>query len=332
MKRKVFALCIALAMLAMAGCGGTSATDSADSSAPAAKYPTQPIRIIIPYNAGGNSDLNARVIADIIGSEKLLPTTLVVVNIPGSNTNEACDTLKKANPDGYTLLFHQSSMLSMNNMGVCETNYYDMQPITEVAYQPTVCVVPKNSPYNTAEELVAAAKANPKKLIWGRSGVGGSAHLGSMVFWKANGIEDMFTHVVYSGGAETITALMGSQIDVGAMTASEAARYVKSGDFKPIYVSSESRIETMPDVPSFGDLKVGESFLTRQGFFAPKGTPVEVLNVINEAIQKAMATDRYKEFCKTNSLTPSNIALGEWEKVLEQQNKEIAALVKTIKK
>jgi tripartite-type tricarboxylate transporter receptor subunit TctC len=311
--------------------GRWSSQESLASVAPV-QYPTQAIRVIVPYGAGSNSDLNARIIADIIQQENLLPQALIIANIPGGNTNEACDTLRASNPDGYTIMFHQSSMLSMANLGTLGTNYYDMVPIIEVGYQPTALIAKKDAPFNTIEEMLHYARQHPNVLNWGYSGVGSSTNLGSEAFWRGTNSKDLFTTITFQSGAETIAALLGGHCDIGMMTASEAAAYINSGDYKGLAFSGNERLPAYPDIPCYAELGGGETFVVRQGFFAPKRTPQEILEILSDAFVKATQFPRYNEYCKTYSITPSAVSLSEWDKILEQQNAEIAELVKAIKK
>lgn len=309
----------------------SSAAPSGSSPAPTEKkvnFPTKPIRVIIPYAAGGNSDLNARKLAEIIEKNKLLPQPLVVVNIQGGGTMEALNALKNADPDGHTLMLHHSAILCQANMGQITLTYKDFAPVAQVLEQPSVIVARADNSWNNSEELLAAAKKDPGKISWTFSGLGATAHLASEIYWKNTNSKDLFKVVVYQGGADALTAQLGKHVDMRGSTTLDAIRYIKSGDLKAIAVSGTEKLADLPNTPTFKDLGFKDNFVTRQGIFTTKGTPQGVIDILAQAFLKAVEDPSYAEFVKTCSSNKSNRNPKEFEKVLAEDDAIIAEIVK----
>jgi tripartite-type tricarboxylate transporter receptor subunit TctC len=313
-------LLISLLVMTLGGCGSKEVAKD--------DYPTKPIKVIIPYAAGGNSDMNARKLADIIQAKKLLPQPLVVTNIQGGGTVEALNALKNADPDGYTIMLHHSAILTQANMGQIPYTYKDFDTVAEVLEQPSVIVARKDHPWNNSQELLDAARKNPGKITWTFSGLGATAHLASEIYWAGTQSKDLFKVVIYQGGADALTAQLGKHVDIRGSTTVDAIRYIKSGDLKAIAVSGEKRLEELPDVPTFKELGIEHSFTTRQGIFTTKGTPKERIDILADAFLKAVETPEYAEYLKTCASQKASRGPKEFEEVLAADDKLIAEIVK----
>lgn len=300
----------------------------AEPSEPAkVNFPTKPIRVIIPYAAGGNSDMNARKLAEIIDIYDLLPQSLVVVNIQGGGTMEALHAVNDADADGHTVMLHHSAILAQANMEQITFTFRDFEPVCQVLEQPSVIVARADAPYSNSEELIEYAKANPGLVSWTYSGLGATAHLASEIYWMNTESRDLFKQIIYQGGADALTAQLGGHADMRGSTTVDAIRYILSGDLAGIAVSGTERLAELPDVPTFADLGFEDNFVTRQGIFATKGTPKEVVDILSEAFLKACDTPEYEEYLKTANCFKASRGPEEFYEVLEADDKAIAEIV-----
>jgi len=303
---------------------GPAATTAA---APAVNFPTKPIRVIIPYAAGGNSDLNARKLAEIVDKYKLLSQPLVVTNIQGGGTMEALNAVNDADADGHTVMLHHSAILAQANMGQITFKFSDFEPVAQVLEQASVIVANSKNAWNTSDELIAAAKANPGQITWTYSGLGATAHLASEIYWMNTDSRDYFRQVIYQGGADALAAQLGGHIDMRGSTTVDAIRYILSGELKGIAVSGTERLADLPDVPTFAELGFEQNFMTRQGIFATKGTPEEVVNILAEAFLKACETPEYKEYLVQSGTFEASRGPKEFYEVLAADDALIAEIV-----
>jgi tripartite-type tricarboxylate transporter receptor subunit TctC len=333
-KYLVILVIIALFATALMGCsGGKSkepATSGGESEAKKVEFPTKPIRCIIPYAAGGNSDLNARKLAEIIEQYDLLPQPIVVVNIQGGGTMEALNAVNDADPDGYTVMLHHSAILAQANMGQITWTFRDFEPVCQVLEQPSLIVARADNPWNNADELIEAAKKAPGQITWTYSGLGATAHLASEIFWMNTKSRDYFKQVIYQGGADALTAQLGGHVDMRGSTTVDAIRYIKSGDLKAIAVSGYERLADLPDTPTYEELGFKDNFVTRQGIFATKGTPREIVDILAEAFLKACDTPEYEEYLKTASCFKASRGPDEFYEVLDGDDALIAEIVKNL--
>ena len=344
-RKSFLAIALLLTMvLALASCGTPAPAPtpapaaSGEPAAPATpapiNFPTKPIRIIVPFTAGGASDLNARIIADIINQEKLFPHPVIIINISGSNCAEGFNAVLTSDADGHTLFCTQTITLqSQHQMGSLPYSFTELDPLAQAYDMPTLLVASADEPYDTVDEMLAYAAANPGEVVFCYSGVGASTHLAMETFFNAVGVEyrDMFKLHSISGGAETTAAHLGKQIDVRFATAGDTVKYVESGDFKLLATTASERSPDYPDVPTLWDLGYEAEFVNKQGIFMPKGVPAGVVELLTDAIEKAVATDRFKEYCETAGLDPKFRDSTDFGAALAVDDAMITVLVEQIK-
>jgi tripartite-type tricarboxylate transporter receptor subunit TctC len=293
----------------------------------AANYPSKPLKIVVPFPAGGTSDVLARIFGQKITEHWGQP--VVVENRPGASGNLGADVVAKAAPDGYTL-----ALMDVGNLVISPALFKlpfnvvnDFAPVAMVAYSPHLLAVSTKVPANTPAELVAYAKAQKGKLNYAvAAGMGSASHLAGVTYAQRNGIE--WGYVPYKGGAQAITDLVGGQVDV--MFNGMVATYpqVKAGKIKLIAVSSQTRNAQMPDTPTVAESLPG--FLTGsfQGLLAPAGTPKPVIDKLYAEIQRIAALPDVKERLVTLGAEPSSMTpeqFGQWMKT------EIPAMAKIVK-
>jgi len=247
-------------------------------------YPTKPIRVVVPFPAGGGTDIIAREVTNKMSTT--LGWSFVIDNKPGSGGNLGVDAVAKAAPDGYTIALGQSSNLAINPSLFSKMPYdsvKDLAPIGLVASSPMVMVVGADSPLKTLADVVAASKAKPGSLNFATSGNGTVAHLSGEVFQKAAGIK--FTHVPYKGAAQATTDLIGGQVQLSMSSVPTLIGHIRSGKMRPIAVTSLTRVDDIPQVPTIAESGYkGFETVTWFGFVAPAHTPKDIVARLNAEI------------------------------------------------
>lgn len=327
MKKRVLSILMVCALFAtvLSGCGSKTETpatsekpaDSSASAETAVKYPTEAIRVIIPYAAGGNTDLNARAVANIVQEKGLLSESMVVSNVTGANTMNGAAAVTDAEANAQTLLCHHTALLGINASGAGEIMYNDMIPVIEIATAPFCIVASKASGFTTTEEIVEYANAHPGELKMAYIGAGSTTHLTAMEFLVNAGIADKVTTVSYSSGADALTAQLSGEVQLRASVGPDAARYITSGDLVCICVSGAGEAEVWADYPTWSDLGWGVDFYMSQGFYTTAGSPESSIKILADAVTAACQTDEYAAFCKENGMSPSWITGDEWTAKLD---------------
>lgn len=251
-------------------------------------------KIVVPFNPGGGSDLFARLLAPELS--KAMGTTVIVENRAGAGGVIGADYVAKSKPDGHTLLLSDASAYSINP-SLYENLPYQREsfiPIVDVARFANLLVVPANSPYHSLQDIIAAAKANPERLSIASSGNGSSTHLTAMSLQKAADFE--LIHVPYRGSGAAFADLIGGQVDMMFSGLPAVTEYLKSKHLKAIVLTADARSSFAPDVPTTQEAGVAnfESYIS-QGLFAPKGTPPEVVEKINVAVNTALSSPEVRE-------------------------------------
>jgi tripartite-type tricarboxylate transporter receptor subunit TctC len=265
-----------------------------DTIGMAADFPEKPIRIIIPYSAGPGNDLNARTFQPFF--EKYLGQRILIDNIPAGTTKVGTMELIKAKPDGYTLILSSSEAW----IGYYYSKTYNFKPWEQMVPIGTLTVSPyalvevrTESPFKTWGDLVKAAKENPGKLTCGSSGSGGMPELIMNDITEAAGIKTIY--VPFAGAAPCGTALYGGHIDFRLCQPSTAAAMLIAGKSRGLAVSTDKRMETLPDVPTFKELGIGGTVYLSCGIWGPPNLPSHIVNTVTKAIEKGT---KEREFIK----------------------------------
>ncbi|MNQ89359.1 Tripartite tricarboxylate transporter family receptor [compost metagenome] len=263
------------------------------STLAAAPYPDKPIRLIVPWPAGGSADTIGRSLGDALG--KRLNTTVVVENVAGASGTIATSQFTRAAPDGYTLLLASSSANVSAPHLFAKVHFdpiKDFTPIGEVALVPSVLIVSVDSPYQRPAEIVAAARKQPGKLSYGSGGTGNSGHLSGELFRALNQIDVM--HIPYKGNNPALTDLMGGRLDF--MFDNGAIGHIQGKRVLALAVASGSRLKALPNVPTFAELGMPDMQLTTWfGLAAPAGTPADIVGKISAALNASMSDTAYAD-------------------------------------
>lgn len=302
------------------------------ASAIASDFPAKEIRIIIPFAAGGQSDLTARKLAEVIQKNKILPQTVLVVNMPGANTMNGLNAVKNAKADGYTLLLHHSDIVTHSLYKAIQAHFSDYDMIAQVMQFPFVVSAKGDAPWKEAKEFVADAKANPGKYMIAAPAPGGATYFAGIVFLRAAGIDKEVKVRPAEGGNDAATALMSGAAHVRVASASDSARFVKGGQEKALFVLSNEPSKDYPEANTAPDFNAPPeaAILMSSGIMAPKGTPEDVRKILSDAIEQAVATPEFQQFLLDNTATPMFIPGDEWKKLFEQNEKVYAEIIKSM--
>jgi tripartite-type tricarboxylate transporter receptor subunit TctC len=259
-----------------------------------ALYPERPIRIVVPFAPGGGTDVVARTLAQEMSGD--LGVSVVIENKPGAGTIIGTQAVAASAPDGYTLLMGTFShaVNSSLNSNLPYDPHRDFAPVALIARSFNIVVVNPKSSIRSITDLIAVAKANPDKVSYGTFGVGTSAHLAGELFKEMAKVN--LTAVPYKGAAPAITDLIGGQIQVMFTTIASAASLVESGQLRAIAVTSAERSPAFPQLPTVAEGGVpGYAAESWYGLFAPAGTPVEIIDRLNQSAALAVRSESFKK-------------------------------------
>lgn len=316
------ALVLSLAAGLMAGAAGTAQGQSAD-------YPSKPITFVVPYAAGGSSDIRARQIAQKLSVYFGKP--VVVDNRPGAGGNIGTDFISKATPDGHVIGLGNFAPLAVNKALFPKLAYNpaDLVPIVLVERGPLVMSVSLNSPSKTAKDLIARAKAKPGSLSFASGGLGGSHHLAAELLEQNAGLD--MVHVAYKGGAPATNDLIAGNVDVMFEWIFAVMPYLKgdAAKLRPLAITSTRRSALLPEVPTFEELGIrGMEMSNWFGVVAPKGTPASVVTKLNEAINRAIREPDVTEKITSQGNEVAGGTPQEFASFIQSESERWGALVK----
>jgi tripartite-type tricarboxylate transporter receptor subunit TctC len=255
-------------------------------------YPTRPVRILVGFTAGGAVDIAARVIGQWLSEQLRQP--FIVENRPGASSNIATEAVIRAPADGYTLL--QGSATNAINATFYEKLNFNfitnITPISGVIRFPNVMEVSTSFPARSVPEFIAYAKVNPGKINMGSAGNGTSQHLSGELFKMMTGVD--LVHVPYRGTAQALTDLLGGQVQVSFDPVLASIEHIKSGKLRALAVTTATRSEVLPDVPTVGEFVPGYEASGWNGVCAPKNTPIEIIEKLNQAINAGLVDPKMK--------------------------------------
>jgi len=316
-------------MLACAALIGTALMAAPPALAQTAPFPNKPIRIIVPYPAGGATDVAARLVAPRLQEE--LKQSVVVENRPGASGNLGMAALLQSPADGYTLAMSLTGMLSINPVTFSKAGFTaaDVVPIARISLAPLMLVAPADSPWRTAQDLVATGKAVGKGgLPYGSTGAGGISHVASELL---NNVADgNFTHVPYRGGAPLALALMSGEVRWGLLGTADARGQIQAGKLKALGQLRATRSELWPDVPTLTEqgIRGGVDFDMWFGLVAPAKTPPAVITLLSEKVAQIVAEPEFRR--RLNELGGVAPMTGNTpEAFAEVIQRELAVLPKT---
>ena len=271
---------------------GAAALPAVSRIARAQAYPARPVRLIVGWPPGGPADLFARLIGQPL-SERL-GQPIIIENRPGAASNMATEAVVRAPPDGYTLL-QISSVNAYNATLYDKLNFdfvRDIAPVASIYRGPGVLVVHPSFPAKSVPELIAYAKSNPGKINMASAGVGSTQHVYGELFKMMTGVDML--HVPYRGGGPALTDLLAGQVPVMFDTLATSIEHIRAGKLRALAVTSATRSEVLPDIPTVGDFVPGYEGTGWQGVGAPRNTPAAIIDKLNREINAGLADPRMK--------------------------------------
>jgi tripartite-type tricarboxylate transporter receptor subunit TctC len=290
-------------------------------------WPNKSVTIVVPFPAGGTTDVLARAIATKLGP--VINQSVIVDNRPGAGATLGAALVAKSTPDGHTLLMgavHHTIATSVYKK--LSYNFQkDFAPITTVALVPNVLVVSTSKPYKTVSDLVADAKSSPGKLTYGSNGNGTAQHLIGTQFQMISGTTIL--HVPYKGSAPLTTDMLGGQVDMSFDTITPVLPFIRQGKLRPLAVTTAKRSSVLPDVPTMQEAGMaGLDIGTWFGLLAPAATPREVTEKLNKEIVKIINTAEFRKQMADIGAEPVGNTQQEMARQIQEETEKFAGLVK----
>jgi tripartite-type tricarboxylate transporter receptor subunit TctC len=306
--------------------GGIATLPVATRIARAESYPSRSVRIIVATTAGGGTDLAARLVAQWLGEK--LGQSFVVENRPGGNNNIGTEAAARSRPDGYTL-FMANSVNTINASLYQKLNYNfvaDFAPVVRVVRSPLLMMVHPSVPARTVPEFIAYAKANPDKISMGSGGHGSSGHMAGALFMMLTGVK--MVHLPYRGESLAMTDLLGGQAQVVFATTGSALAYAKAGTVRTLAVTTESRLDDLPDTPPLAQFLPGFEASGWSGLCAPKNTPADIVAALNKEINAAIADPKFRQRVADLGGTAVGGSSADFAKFIADETQRWANVVK----
>jgi tripartite-type tricarboxylate transporter receptor subunit TctC len=271
---------------------GAAALPAVTRLAWAQAYPSRPVRIVVGLAGGSGPDIVARLLAQSL-SERL-GQQFIVENRPGGATNIATEAVVRAPADGYTLLEATSgNAVNATLFDKLSFNFIrDIAPVASITLTPHVMSVHPSFPARTVPEFIAYAKANPGKVSLATAGNGSPGHLAGELFRMMAGV--VMTHVPYRGAAQALTDVIGGQVQVAIVTSAASMEHIRAGTLRPLAMTTATRLELLPDVPTVGEYLPGYEASGWLGIGAPSNTPAEIVDRLNKEINASLADPKFK--------------------------------------
>lgn len=303
---------------------------AAGAPATAQQFPDRTVTLVVPFAAGGSTDLVARIVAQKMSDD--LGQQVIVENVAGAGGNIGADRVARAEPDGYTILMGTVATHALNPL-MLKTKPYDPEkdfsPVSLLVVVPNVLVVNPELPAKTVEELVALLKAEPDKYSYASSGNGTPLHLSGELFKSMAGVS--MQHIPYKGAGPALNDVIGNQVPIMFDNLPSSSSHIKAGTLRALGVTTAERAASFPDLPAIGEAVPGYETYTWNALFAPPGTPAEIVTRLNAAASKAMqdaeVAAKMQEFsAKIVGSTPEELGahvkaeLAKWEPVVKGAN------------
>lgn len=301
----------AAALLALSAICAFTAFAAFTVSAAVAAYPERPIKLIVPWAAGGDTDSIYRAFAPHF--QKHLSGTVVIANVGGASGTKGARDARSAPADGYTIFAVHDSIHSTYYTGVADVNWGDFEPICLVSATPSIVTASPKTPWKDMKSLMADANARPSQVTVGAT-LGSTSHFFPAMIEKAAGVK--FKYVSYEGTAPRMNALLGGHIDVAESNLTQKGK-ADAGELKFLALASEKRSPEIPDVPTLKEVGIDVEYAVNRGLLAPKGTPKEVLTKLGSACAAAAKEPAFAEAMKSQGTLVKFLDGGAYTKFLE---------------
>lgn len=317
MARKMFSILLILSFLAVMPALRAAASD----------FPAKEVQVIIPWAAGGATDLIFRALAAVTG--KYLGQAVVIVNRPGGGGAVGYTEVMRAKPDGYTLVTAVTPLTILPHQVTTAFTFRNFDPIINIVKDPSMFLTRPDAPWKDFKEFVAYAKKNPGMLTMGNSGAGGGVHLVALSFERAAGVR--FNHIPFAGGGPSVVALMGGHVNAVSASPPEGISQVQAGKLKILALFAEKRLEFLPDVPTAKEQGVDFVMGMWRGLAAPKGTPPEVIKKLHDAFRQAMDDPTFRKSARDMAVTLHYLGPDDFGRLMEREHEHFGRIVKALK-
>jgi tripartite-type tricarboxylate transporter receptor subunit TctC len=296
------------------------------SSASAQTFPARPVRVIVPYAPGGNTDLYGRLIARWLAER--LGQPFVIENRPGAGTNIGTEAVVRAPADGHTLLLvAPTAAINATLYEKLNFNFLrDIAPVAGLISQYLMMLVNPAVPAKTVPEFIAYAKQNPGRLSFASQGVGSPGQMAGELFKVMTGID--MVHVPYRGGGPALTDLIGGQVQMMLISAAVAIEHVRSGRLRALAVTSKTRWDSAPDLPTVHETVPGYEMSSWFGIGAPKGTPTDVVDRLNKEINAGLEDPKVKAQIVSLDAVPLKVSSAEFGAFIAQETDKWAKVIR----
>lgn len=291
-------------------------------------FPTKAVTFIVPWPAGGKSDLAGRVLAHYI--QEPLGQPVVVVNRPGASGVLGAKEVAMAKPDGYTLLLTSTGVVTAQYLVPTPSNLKEYEYVSLINLDPAAVIVYAESPFKNLQDLISYVKKNPGTIKLGQS-PGTSVHVMNAIFTRAAGLYGKFHEIPYKGGGERNIALAGKHIDVDVDVVAVYKPLLEGGKVRILGVGSEKRMPLYKEFPTWKEQGVDCAIGSWNGIFAPKGTPEKILSIINNAIEKTFKNPKFVEAMNKGYMGEFYLNREEFTQFLEKEDARIKEVAKEIK-
>jgi tripartite-type tricarboxylate transporter receptor subunit TctC len=290
-------------------------------------FPQRPIRLISPFSAGGGNDIISRALANALSLK--LNQSVVVDNRPGANTILAMELLAHASKDGYTILMSSSSQ-AINATLYPQLPYdsiRDFSPISRVGISPLVVAVHPSLAIHNISDLIAAAKANPGKILYPSAGIGNSTHLAGELFATMSGVR--LTHIPYKGAGPGMVDLLAGRLQAVFATAPTAIPHLRTARLRPLALTSLKRSALLPDLPTVSESGIpGFEACSWYGVIAPSGTPSDAIQVLSRSIKVILSTTEFRQQLETAGADPDSNTPAEFAQYIKNEISKWAKVIK----
>jgi tripartite-type tricarboxylate transporter receptor subunit TctC len=293
-----------------------------------AQFPEKEVQIIIPWSAGGATDLIFRALG--ASTEKYLGKAVVIVNKPGGGGAVGYTEGMKAEPDGYTMTAAVTPLTILPHEVKTAFTYKDFQAILNVVDDPSMFLVRSDAPWKNLKEFLDYAEKNPEMITVGNSGAGGGVHLVALAFERAAGVR--FNHIPFSGGGPSVTALLGGHVNAVSVSPPEGISHVQAGKLRIIALFADKRFQMFPDVPTVKEQGINFAMGMWRGLVVPKGTPADAVKKLHDAFKKGMNDPSFKEKAKEMAVNLSYLGPNDFGNLMAHDDEFFGKLVQEIKK
>lgn len=300
-------------------CGALASTLVAEGQQEAPEYPTKPVDFLIPFGAGGSCDVLGRTLVD--ATKDVFPQPFVPINKTGGGGSVMHQTLYNSKPDGYTVGWSSTSVLTTTNIGNLPFKYDAFEHVCMIGYTSMPIAIRADAPYQTLEEFIDYAKKNPGKIKMANAGTGSGTHLTAVVFTAEAGIDVVHVPI---GADRRMSSLLGGEVGAICVPLDEVAPHVQSGDVKIIAFPTQKRNEEYPDVPTLQEKGYDVVIELFRSIAVPKGTPQDIIDTLESTFKTASESAKFQEHADKYGFQVDFMGNKDFEKYLAKQDELIA--------